>query len=350
MSYYSMVQAKRNSLIMKAMRSQETAPYSRLSRIQWAAAQAIKEGNTFLVVNAVFQNAGSTIEFIEPSHRFVADDYGELRCAIEGIAELQRLEKLGRGGLVVLSGHSIALAAFSLSHPQKNSEEWVSVGQLSCDLCSLAPNIGWVLLNVCFPTSVLESRHAVPERLKGREGIGYHSPSQAKGPCFVAPRTFGSNFYGLSALQGGRQPVTEPLIEMLSGRVTTRAFVPALTMEQALRIVKGDDRLYERLDLRDPSRVCFSRDGASRSISIHSTPRELDEFRRFSGSAGIRTGCREYLLAARTLAMAGLITDADRLKVIFSAGSVPDEISIPADFRVPQTQVLKELWEAVLTV
>lgn len=325
-------------------------PGTGLSRLQWAAARAIREGNTFLIVSEVFQNAGSTLQFIEPSHRFVADEYAALRDAIRGIAERQQRQGLGPGGLVVLSGHSIALAALYLEHPQKGSVEWVTLGRLARDLYRDARHVGWVLLNLCFPTSVLESRRSVPERLVGREGVGYHAQAPAGGPRFVAPAVFGSIIYGRSVLQGGKQPVTEPLIEMLSGRATVRAFVPPITREQALRIVKGDDRLYERLDLSDSAQVTYSRDGTTRSISIYSSPRDVDEFRLFSGSPGVRTGCREYLLAARTLEKAGVADEATRLRAVFREGASAREPSIPADYRVAQARILEDLSAAVASL
>jgi len=317
-------------------------------KLQMAAAQAIREQNTFLIVNALFKAATSASTYVPLAHRFVADDVSELRASVRGMAERQKERGLTEGGLVVLSGHSIAGAAFYLENEQTKSIEWVTVGQLAREFHEVAPGIDWVLLNVCFPASLLESRHRIPARLQGREGVGYHQPAPRRAPVFVAPRPFGSSIFGISALDGGQKPVTEPLIEMLAGRVTTRAFPLDLTREQALRLVKGDDRLYERLDTQCPDHVFFTVSGARQAVSIWSTPAELDAFRRFSGSAGIRTGRREYLLAAQVFEQAGMNDEAARLRGVF--GSKPDGCVLPTDVRVSQKRVVDDLWEAACSV
>jgi len=317
------------------------------NQIRLAAAEAIRQRNTFLIVHAFFQNASSGFAFIPPAHRFTADDLGELRESIRRIDQRQKEAGLAENGVVVLSGHSIAGAGFYLEHPERKTIEWVTVGQLSHDFRELAPGIRWVLLNTCFPTSLLESRQRIPDRLQGREGVGYHRPAPREGPVFVAPRYFGSSIFGTSALDGGERPVTEPLIEMLAGRVTTRAFPLRLTREQALRLVKGDDRLYERLDLSCPKATSFRVGTECQTVSIWSTPAELDVFRRFSGSAGIRTGRREYLLAARTLEQAGMVFEAARLRDIFKSNG---GCRLPPDRRVSQSHVFEDLWTAACSV
>ncbi|MCX6549937.1 MAG: hypothetical protein NTY02_02825, partial [Acidobacteria bacterium] len=329
------------------MRQVNEASLEGLSAAQRAAVEAIRSSNVYSVIGVGLAGASSAWAMVPPDHRLLADSYDELVGAFDAIGAHQARDGSHEGGLLVLSGHSIALAAYYLEHPGAGTIEWMTVGRLSLELRRRAPAIGWVLLNLCFPTAVLESRRRVPARLVGREGKGWHAPAPRGGPRFVAPHIFGSCVMGQSVLAGGRKPVTDPLVEMLADRVTNRAFVPRLAREEARTLVKGDDRLYERLDESNPHELSFSAHGLRKAVSVFSDADDMEAFRKFSGSPAIRTTRLEYERAADTLERAGLEVWAAPLRRVFPAQNVegPDRGARPRP--ISQARVLRDLVAAV---